>query len=105
MDRSIRQTRGAHEIRPLKILTGGNPRLLVMVATFARHRSLRQLMEELAVLVDENTDYFRGHLESLPKHERRVFVSLIDLWQASSAGEIATRSRLDIRVVSTMLGR
>ena len=99
------QARCSHEIRPLKILTGGNPRLLVLVATFARHRSLRQLMEDLAVLVDENTDYFRGHLESLPKHERRVFVSLIDLWQASSAGEIATRSRLDIRIVSTMLGR
>ena len=33
------------EIRPLEILTGGNPRLLVIVADFARHRSLRQLME------------------------------------------------------------
>ena len=93
------------EVRPLQILTGGNPRLLVMVAAFARHRSLRQLMEEIVSLIDENTDYFRGNLESLPKHERRVFVSLIDLWQASNTGEIAARARLDVRVVSTMLGR
>ena len=95
----------SHEIRPLEILTGGSPRLLVVVAAFARHRSLRQLMEELVGLVDEHTEYFRGHLESLPKNERRVFVSLIDLWQASSTGEIAARARLDVRVVSTMLGR
>lgn len=94
-----------HEIRPLEILTGGSPRLLVVVAAFARHRSLRQLMEELVGLVDEHTEYFRGHLEALPKNERRVFVSLIDLWQASSTGEIAARARLDVRVVSTMLGR
>ena len=94
-----------HQIRPLEILTGGSPRLLVVVAAFARHRSLRQLMEELVGLIDEHTEYFRGHLESLPKNERRVFVSLIDLWQASSTGEIAARARLDVRVVSTMLGR
>ena len=53
------------EIRPLEILTGGSPRLLVIVAGFARHRSLRQLMEELVTLIDEHTEYFRGHLEVL----------------------------------------
>ena len=95
----------AREIRPLQILTGGNPRLLVIVAEFARHRSLRLLMEELVTLIDEHTEYFRGHLEVLAKTERRVYVSVIDLWQPSSAGEIAARARMDVRIVSTMLGR
>ena len=94
-----------YEIRPLEILTGGSPRLLVVIAAFARHRSFRQLMEELVTLVDEHTEYFRSHLEALPKNERRVYVALIDLWQPSSTGEIAARARLDVRVVSTMLGR
>ena len=93
------------EIRPLQILTGGSPRLLVIVAGFARHRSLRQLMEELVTLIDEHTEYFRGHLEALPRGERRVYVAAIDLWRPSSTGEIAARARMDIRVVSTMLGR
>ena len=92
-------------VRPLEILTGGNPRLLVMVAEFARHRSLRRLMSELVALVDEHTEYFRGHMEVLPKTERRVYVAVIDLWRPSSASEIAARARVDIRVVSTMLGR
>ena len=94
-----------HQIRPLQILTGGSPRLLVIVAGFARHRSLRQLMEELVTLIDEHTEYFRGHLEALAKTERRIYVSVIDLWQPSKPREIAARARMDIRVVSTMLGR
>ncbi len=93
------------EIRPLEILTGGSPRLLVIVAGFARHRSLRQLMEELVTLIDEHTEYFRGHLEVLGKAERRVYLAVIDLWQPSRPGEIAARARMDLRVVSTMLGR
>ena len=93
------------EVRPIQILTGGNPRLLVMVAEFARHRSLRRLMSELVTLVDEHTEYFRGHLEVLPKTERRVYVAVIDLWRPSSASEVAARARVDIRVASTMLGR
>ena len=93
------------EIRPLQILTGGSPRLLVIVAGFGRHRSLRKLMEELVELIDEHTEYFRGHLESLGKTERRVYIAVIDLWQLSRPGEIAARARMDIRIVSTMLGR
>ena len=93
------------EIRPLEILTGGNPRLLVIVAGFAQHRSLRQLMEELVKLIDEHTEYFRNNLEVLGKTERRVYIAVIDLWRASNTGEIAARARMDVRTVSTMLGR
>ena len=62
-------------------------------------------MEELVTLIDEHTEYFRGHLEALAKTERRIYVSVIDLWQPSKPREIAARARMDIRVVSTMLGR
>ena len=93
------------EIRPLEILTGGNPRLLVIIAEFAQHRSLRQLMEELVFLIDDHTEYFRGHLEVLAKGERRVYLAVIDLWQPSSTGEIAARARMDVRKVSALLGR
>ena len=93
------------EIRPLEILTGGNPRLLVIVAGFAQHRSLRQLMENLVSLIDDHTEYFRSHLAGFAKTERRVYISVIDLWQPSSTGEIAARAHMDVRTVSTLLGR
>ena len=46
------------DVRPLQILTGGNPRLLVVVAGFSRHWSLRRLVEKLVMLIDEHTEYF-----------------------------------------------
>ena len=95
----------SREIKPLRILTGGSPRLLVIVATFARHRSLRQLLEDLVTLVDDHTEYFRSHLEVLAKTERRVYLAVIDLWQSSSAHEIAARARMDIRTASALLKR
>ena len=92
-------------IRPLQILTGGDPRLLIIMGSFARHYSVRQLMEELVELIDDHTEYFRTHLEGFAKTERRVYLALIDLWQPSTTKEIASRARIEIRAVSTLLGR
>ena len=96
------------DMRPLEILTGGSPRLLTIVAELGRHQSgrpVRWLMERLVALVDDHTEYFRNHLEGLPKTERRVYVAAISLWQPSSTSEIAARSRMDVRLASSMLGR
>ena len=93
------------EMRPLEILSGGSPRLLVIVAGFGQHRSLLQLMEELVTLIDEHTEYFRSNMEVLAKTERRVYIAVIDLWQPSTTGEIAARARMDVRAVSALLGR
>ena len=99
------ETRSEREVRPLQILTGGDPRLLVIIAGFARHRSLKELLEELVSLIDDHTEYFRSHLEGLGKKERRVYLALIDLWQPSTTAEIAARSMQEIRGVSALLGR
>lgn len=93
------------EIRPLEILTSGNPRLLVTVADFAQHRSIRQLIEDLAIIIDNQTEYFCHQLEVLPKTERRIYLAVIDLWKPSTVSEIAMRARVDIRIASIMLGR
>ena len=93
------------EIRPIEILTGGSPRLLVIVADFARHNSFRQLLEKVVTLVDDHTEYFRGHLDVLPKTERRVYLATLALWRPSSTSEIAARARMGVRITSAMLGR
>lgn len=94
-----------HQVRPVEILTGGSPRLLVIVADFVRQRSRRLLLDELVALIDDHTEYFRGHLEALPKTERRVYLATISLWRPSSTSEIAARARMGIRITSSMLGR
>ena len=99
------EERTEREMRPLQILTGGDPRLLVIVAGLSRHRSLRELLQELVGLIDDHTEYFRSHLDHLSKTERRVYVALVDLWRPSTTAEIAARARQEIRATSSLLGR
>ena len=97
--------RSKTEIEPVRILTGGSPRLLAIIASFANHFSLNRLLDEFVDLIDSHTEYFRGHLEGMPKTERRVYLALADLWRPSTTGEVAARASLGIQTVSTMLGR
>ena len=92
-------------VRPLEILTGGNPRLLAIIALFGAGRSFRELMDNLLDLVDDHTEYFKSHLESLPALERRVYLSLARLWKPATAREVADQSRTDINKCSALLTR
>ena len=92
-------------IRSLQILTGGNPRLVMIVARFGANLSFRALMSDLLDLVDDHTEYFRSHLEMLPAQERRVYLALADLWKPATAREIADRARLATSKCSAQLTR
>ena len=92
-------------VRPLEILTGGNPRLLAIIALFSAGRSFRELKDNLLDLVDDHTEYFKSHLESLPVLERRVYLSLTRLWKPATAREVADRSRTDVNKCSALLTR
>ena len=92
-------------VRPLEILTGGNPRLLAIIALFSAGRSFGELRANLLDLVDDHTEYFKSHLESLPALERRVYLSLARLWKPATAREVADQSRLDINRCSALLAR
>ena len=96
---------GQETIRSLCILTGGNPRLVMIVARFGASLSFRALMSDLLDLVDDHTEYFRSHLEMLPAQERRVYLALADLWKPATAREIADRARLETSKCSAQLTR
>ena len=92
-------------IRSLEILTGGSPRLLTIVARFGAGLSFRELMADLLNLVDDHTEYFKSHIESLPPQERRVYLALAELWKPATTREIADRSRLETSKCSAQLAR
>ncbi len=92
-------------IRPIQILTGGSPRLLTIVASFAADLSFRQLMDDLLQLVDDHTEYFKSHLDSLAPKERKVYVTLADLWEPSPAKTVANAARMNVNEVSALLNR
>jgi len=92
-------------VRAVQILTGGNPRLVALLAEFAARRSLRELMEKLVYLIDRNTEYFKSRLDGLPVQERRVFATLLERWDPVSAAEIGRLTRMDASKVSALLRR
>ena len=99
------QARELQTIQALRILTGGNPRLLTILARFGANLSFRELMADLLDLVDDHTEYFKSHLDALPAQERRVYLALADLWKPASAREIADRARLGTSKCSAQLAR
>jgi tetratricopeptide (TPR) repeat protein len=92
-------------VRPIQILTGGSPRLLAILASFAADVSFRDLMLKLTDLVDDNTTYFKSNLESLPTGERKAYVALADIWSPATAREVAEAARLDVNKTSALLHR
>ena len=92
-------------VRSLEILTGGSPRLISIVARFSAGLSFRDLMAHLLDLVDDHTEYFKGHLESLPAQERRVYLALATLWKPATTREIAGYARLETSTCSAQLAR
>lgn len=94
-----------NHIRPITILTGGNPRLVRILAEFAADTSFRHLMENLLQLVDEHTEYFKYHLDALAPQERKVFAALADIWDPAPAKRVAETTRLSVNLVSSVLRR
>jgi tetratricopeptide (TPR) repeat protein len=91
--------------RVIEIFTGGNPRLLTVLAGFAHGRTLREFMSDLLGLIDDHSDYFKSNLEALPLDERRAFVALCELWEPSPARMVGEVARFDVNKTSMLLGR
>jgi hypothetical protein len=90
---------------PIRILTGGNPRLITVLGRFSRQPDLHSLRQDLELLIDEYTPFFKANIEALPAVERKVFVTLADIWAPATAAEVAERARMDTSKVSSLLGR
>ena len=99
------RTMSSQSVRPIEILTGGNPRLIGVIAQFGATQSFHDLMNNLYSLVDDHTDYFKSHLDALPPQERRVYLALARLWRPATSREVAERARVDTNKCSAHLKR
>ena len=93
------------EIRSIKILTGGSPRLIATIAQFGGGISSGRLLDKLMRLVDDHTEYFKSHIEALPPQERRVYLALAEIWRPATASEVAKHARLQSSHCSAHLKR
>jgi len=92
-------------IKALKILTGGNARLLAIISRFGAEKSLKGLMDELEQLVDEHTGYFKNILDSLSLTEGKVYHALAEIWKPATARQVARIARYDTSTTSSYLAQ
>jgi tetratricopeptide (TPR) repeat protein len=93
------------QARAIQILTGGNPRLIRILAEFAYKNSFRDLLNDLIHLIDEHTEFFKSQLDTLAALERKVFVALLDSWDPASARTVARNARMPVSATSAYLNR
>lgn len=96
---------GLQRAAAIRVLTGGNPRLVVLLASFAGGVGLKDLLDDLAALIDRNTDYFKHNIEALSVQQRRVFLALAELWAPATAADVARVCRLPVNKTSAILAR
>lgn len=89
----------------VRVLSGGNPRLITVLGRFSLDTEVHGLRKNLELLIDEFTPIFKANVEMLPPVERKVFVTLADIWAPATAAEVGERARLGTSKVSALLGR
>jgi tetratricopeptide (TPR) repeat protein len=100
-----REPLGEDQVRPIQILTGGNPRLIRVLAEFAFNNVFSDLVNNLSRMIDQYTDYFKSQLDLLPTSERKVFVALLEHWDPAVTAQIAESARMNVSLTSANLNR
>ncbi|WP_342376845.1 ATP-binding protein [Myxococcus stipitatus] len=87
-------------------LTGGLPRSVVMTFEVMRDKTgIKALVEDLRRLLDAQTAYFEARLARLAPRERAIVTTMALASTNLTSKEIATRSRLPERTLSTLVSR
>jgi len=94
-----------NRVRPIEILTGGNPRLLAMLSSFRVHKSFRELIKELTFLVDDHTAFFKSQIDGLAPTERKAFLALAEIWDPATARQVSDYARMNVNMASSLLKR
>lgn len=92
-------------LRALRLLTGGNPRTVVLLHTIAASGAGGDVRSDLERLLDQCTPLYKSRFESLPDQAQRVVHALALHWHPASAAEIAEAARLDVNAASSQLAR
>jgi hypothetical protein len=92
-------------IRAITRLTGGNPRLILMLYEVLSGGHVQPVVQTLRQLVDELTPLLKDVLESLPPQQSKVLDALMRTGGTATPRQLATASRLDLNKVTTQLQR
>ena len=92
-------------IKAIVHLTGGYPRLILMLFHIFTKSELIEVQEALEELLDELTPYFQDRMNRLPPQQRKILDTLILMEGPATPTEIAKEARLDVRIVNPQIRR
>jgi DNA-binding MarR family transcriptional regulator len=95
----------ARRLPAIRHLTGGNPRLILMLYTVFCQTALVEVRGALQALLDDLTPYYKARIERLSPQQRKVLDAFAREGKPLTPTEIARSSNLPPAQVSTVLSR
>jgi len=89
----------------IRHLTGGNPRLILMLYTVFCQQALVEVRAALEALLDELTPYYKARIERLSPQQRKVLDVFAREGHALTPTELGQATNLSAGQVSAVLGR
>ena len=98
------------EMRPrlqaLYRMTGGNPRLTMMLYELIAHESITNVQDQFHLLLDRISPFYQGRLNDLPPGQRALLECLASMRdQEKTPAAIAARMRMSQQETSSLLKR
>ena len=92
-------------LRALRLLTGGNPRTLVLLFRVFEQGPEGDVQRDLEQLLDLYTPLYKARFEELPKQAQDVVDEIALNWDPVTAADVARLTGLHINVASSQLQR
>lgn len=92
-------------IKAIIHLTGGYPRLILMLFHIFTKSKLIEVQEALEELLDELTPYFQDRMNRLSSQQRKILDTLTLMEGPATPTEIAKEAKLDVRIVNPQIRR
>ncbi len=93
------------KIRAAAHLTGGNPRLILMLYQVMCESGIVEAADAFKQLLDELTPYFQGRMDGLPPQQRKVLDTLASQESPATPTELAELAGMRVNAVTSQLTR
>lgn len=97
------------ELRPrinaVHHLTGGNPRLVLMLYQLYTRTELPEVRESIQTLLDDLTPYYKHRIEVLAPQQRKVLDTFARLGRPANPTELSRETRLPVNQINSILKR
>ncbi len=93
------------KIRTTAHLTGGNPRLILMLYQVMCESGVTEAAEAFKQLLDELTPYFQGRMDGLAPQVRKVLDTLALMESPATPTELAEATGMQVNAVTSQLKR